>query len=336
MDDFSFSVSREARDNELADEYDVVILGAGPAGLTASIYTSRAKLKTLLIEKEAIGGEVASTDLIENYPGFPEGISGGELADRMLEQSKRFGTQVVHKNIDSLDLASQHKIIKFDAKTIKAKSVIIASGTSPKALNIPGEKEFKGRGVSYCATCDGPIFSGKDIAIIGCGNSGLQEGLFILKFVKLLTMVEFLPTIQAEKILQERMKTHKNIKWFLNHQITSINGQDSVSSITIKNREIQKEKQIPVQGVFIYVGLIPNTDYLGNQIKLNKWGYIISDERMQTSIPGVLAAGDIRDTQIRQIATAIGDGAVAASSAQHFIENSLKEGIKNGSYTRKR
>jgi len=322
MDDFSFSISRESTNNDLADEYDVVILGAGPAGLTASIYTSRAKLKTLLIEKEALGGEVASTDLVENYPGFPEGINGGELADRMLEQSERFGTQVIYKDIESLDLTSPQKIIRFDSKTIKAKSVIIASGTSPKALNIPGEKKFKGRGVSYCATCDGPFFNGKNVAIIGCGNSGLQEGLFMLKFVKSLTMVEFLPTIQAEKILQDRMKTHKNIEWYLNHQITSINGEDFVSSITIKNRETQKEKQIPVHGVFIYVGLTPNTKYLGDQIKLNKWGYILSDERMQTSIPGVFAAGDIRDKDIRQVATAVGDGAVAASSAQHFIENS--------------
>jgi len=322
MDDFSFSISRESTNNDLADEYDVVILGAGPAGLTASIYTSRAKLQTLLIEKEALGGEVASTDLVENYPGFPEGINGGELADRMLEQSERFGTQVIYKDIESLDLTSPQKIIKFDSKAIKAKSVIIASGTSPKDLNIPGEKKFKGRGVSYCATCDGPFFNGKNVAIIGCGNSGLQEGLFMLKFVKSLTMVEFLPTIQAEKILQDRMKTHKNIEWYLNHQITSINGEDFVSSITIKNRETQKEKQIPVHGVFIYVGLTPNTKYLGDQIKLNKWGYILSDERMQTSIPGVFAAGDIRDKDIRQVATAVGDGAVAASSAQHFIENS--------------
>jgi thioredoxin reductase (NADPH) len=322
MDDFSFSISRESTNNDLTDEYDVVILGAGPAGLTASIYTSRAKLKTLLIEKEALGGEVASTDFVENYPGFPEGINGGELADRMLEQAERFGTQVIYKDIESLDLTSPQKIIKFDSKTIKAKSVIIASGTSPKDLNIPGEKKFKGRGVSYCATCDGPFFNGKNVAIIGCGNSGLQEGLFMLKFVKSLTMVEFLPTIQAEKILQDRMKTHKNIEWYLNHQITSINGEDFVSSITIKNRETQKEKEIPVQGVFVYVGLTPNTKYLGDQIKLNKWGYILSDERMKTSIPGVFAAGDIRDKDIRQVATAVGDGAVAASSAQHFIENS--------------
>lgn len=321
MDSISFNVSKEIEVENLNEEYDIVILGGGPAGLTSAIYSARAKMKTLVIEKEIIGGEAASTDLIENYPGFPEGISGMELADRMEEQAVRFGAHIVYANIDSLDLKSQPKIIKIDSKTIKAKSIIITSGTSPKALNIPGEKEFKGKGVSYCATCDGPIFSGKDIAIIGCGNSGLQEGLFILKFVKSLTMVEFLPTIQAEKILQERMDTHENVKWLLNHQITAINGKDWVSSITVKNRENNEEKDIPVQGVFIYVGLIPNTAYLGEQIKLNKWGYILTDEKMATSLPGVFAAGDIRETQIRQVATAIGDGAVAASSAQQYIEN---------------
>ena len=218
MEGFTFNIAKESETKELQDEYDVVILGGGPAGLTSAIYASRAKLKTLLVEKEVIGGEAASTDKIENYPGFPEGISGIELAERMRQQAERFGAQIMYAEVQSLDLKSQPKEIELDMGKVKAKSVIIASGTSPKSLNVPGEKEFKGRGVSYCATCDGPIFSGKDIAIIGCGNSGLQEGLFILKFVKSLTMIEYLPTIQAEKILQERMQQHDNVRWLLNHQ----------------------------------------------------------------------------------------------------------------------
>ena len=321
MANFSFFVTKEVQSAELAEEYNVVILGGGPAGLTSAIYASRAKLKTLVIEKEIIGGEAASTDLIENYPGFPAGISGNELAHRMQEQAEHFGAQIVFATIDSINLKNQPKIIKFNKNTITAQSIIIASGTSPKALNIPGENKFKGRGVSYCATCDGPIFSGKDIAIVGCGNSGLQEGLFIHKFAKSLTCVEFLPTIRAENILQDRMNKYDNVNWLLNHQITSINGTDWVSSITVQNREDKNETEIPLQGVFIYVGLIPNTAYLDKQVKLNEWNYIITDNKMQTSTPGVFAAGDIRETQIRQVATAIGDGAVAASSAQHFIEN---------------
>jgi len=322
MEGFTFNISKESKAEELAEEYDVVILGGGPAGLTSSIYASRGKLKTLLVEKEIIGGEAASTDMIENYPGFPEGISGVELAERMREQAERFGTQITYANIESLDLKSQPKTIKLDnGSTVKAKAVIIASGTSPKSLNIPGEKEFKGRGVSYCATCDGPIFTGKDIAIIGAGNSGLQEGLFILKFVKSLTIVEFLPTIQAEKILQDRMNEHDNVTWLLNHQITAIKGDNWVSSIVVKDRATNEEKEIPVQGVFVYIGLVPNTDYLKDQVDLNDWGYIKTDHQMRTSVPGVFAAGDIREKELRQVATAIGDGAIAAASAQHYIEN---------------
>ncbi len=320
MKELSFAISKRPETTELEKDYDLIVLGGGPAGLTAAIYAARAQMKILLLEKEAIGGEAASTDLIENYPGFPEGVSGFELADRMRRQAERFGTQIYYAPPGEINLKSQPKTITLEGKTLNTKTVIIASGTSPKTLNIPGEAKFKGHGVSYCATCDGPIFSGKDIAIIGAGNSGLQEGLFILKFVKSLAMVEYLPTIQAEKILEERIRAHENVNWLLNHQITSINGEKWVNSITVKDRETEKDKEIPVEGVFIYIGLNPNTEYIDGQVALDKWGYIITDQKMQTSLPGVFAAGDIRETEIRQVATAIGDGAVAANSVQHFIE----------------
>jgi thioredoxin reductase (NADPH) len=323
MQDLSFTISKMSEKTELEKNYDLIILGGGPAGLTAAIYAARAQIKTLLVEKEAIGGEAASTDLIENYPGFPEGVSGFELADRMRRQAERFGTRIYYARPHEMILKSQPKKITLDGKKLKAKTIIIASGTSPKTLNIPGEAKFKGHGVSYCATCDGPIFSGKDIAIIGAGNSGLQEGMFILKFVKSLAIVEYLPTIQAEKILEERIRAHENVNWLLNHQITSINGEKWVNSIAVKNRVTEKDKEILVEGVFIYVGLNPNTEYVYGQLELNKWGYIITDQKMQTSLPGVFAAGDIRETEMRQVATAIGDGAVAANSAQQFIEKYL-------------
>ena len=320
MQDLSFIISNAPATIGLEKEYDLVILGGGPAGLTAAIYASRARMKTLLVEKSGIGGEAASTDLIENYPGFPEGIRGFELADRMYQQAKRFGAQIYCAIPDELNLQSQPKEITIGGKTIYAKTVVIASGTSPKTLNIPGEQKFRGHGVSYCATCDGPLFTNKDIAIIGAGNSGLQEGLFILRFVRSLTIVEYLPTIQAEKILQERIRAHENVNWVLNHQMTSINGKDHVSSISVKDRSTAKVKEIAVEGVFIYIGLNPNTECLKGQVALNRWGYIVTDQKMQTSIAGVFAAGDVRDTEMRQVATAIGDGAVAVSSAQHFIE----------------
>jgi thioredoxin reductase (NADPH) len=327
LEGISFRVSKATEAGKMEEVYDLAILGGGPAGLTAAIYASRGKMKTLVIEKVAIGGEAASTSLIENYPGFPEGISGVDLADRMHAQAKKFGTQVVFATPQDLDLTNQPKELTVEGRRIQAKSVLIASGTSPKPLDIPGEKEFKGKGVSYCATCDAPIFKGKDIAIIGCGNSGLQEGLFIHKFVKSLTMVEFLPTIQAEKILQENIQAHKNVRWLLNHEILSINGEQWVSSITVRERSTQEVKEVPVEGVFIYVGLKPNTDYLDDQVGLNELGFIPTDQRMQTSVPGVFAAGDVRVTEMRQVATAIGDGAMAAATAQHFIESIVRERV---------
>jgi thioredoxin reductase (NADPH) len=324
MEGISLKVIKEVEEHELRSEYDMVILGGGPAGLTAAIYASRSRMRTLVVEKEAIGGEAASTSMIENYPGFPEGIKGAELAERMRSQAQKFGAQIIVESPQTLDLRAVPKEVRLGGQLVRAQSIIIASGTSPRKLGIPGEKELKGRGVSYCATCDGPIFADKDIAIIGCGNSGVQEGLFILKFVRSMTMVEFLPTIQAEEILQESMRAHENVRWLLNHETLSINGEDWVESITVKDRETGAEKEIPVEGVFIYIGLKPNSDYLAGQVELNEWGFIPTDERMQTSVPGVFAAGDIRETELRQIATAIGDGAVAASSAYHYVDSKTR------------
>lgn len=320
MEGLTFSLKKDDDSIELLDFYDVVILGGGPAGLTAAIYAARAKLNTLIIEKKEIGGEAAATDVIENYPGFPEGINGHALADRMMQQAKRFGAELYNGEVMNLDLKKSPITFLLDGQAISASSIIIATGTSPKTLNIPGETELKGRGVSYCATCDGPIYSGKDIAIIGGGNSGLQEGLFILKFVKSITLIEYQDKLNAEKILQEKFKANKNTATLLNHQVLSINGEQRVESITVKNRASGEKKVIPVEGVFVYIGLIPNTDLFKGQLELNQWGYIVADDKLQTSIPGVFVAGDVRDKGLRQVATAIGDGAVAAVSAEHFIE----------------
>ncbi len=320
MQGLTFSLKKDEEKVELADHYDVVILGAGPAGLTAAIYTARARLSTLVIEKKAVGGEAAATDVIENYPGFPEGINGHALADRMVQQAKRFGAEIHYGEVMQVNLKSSPKSFIIDGKLVLAHAVIIATGTSPKLLNVPGEKELKGRGVSYCATCDGPIYAGKDIAIIGGGNSGLQEGLFILKFVKSITLIEYMPKLNAEKILQEKFQSHPNTMTLLNHQVLSINGAGKVESITVKDRATGVTKSIPVEGVFVYIGLTPNTELFKGQIELNEWGYIVTDEKLQASVPGVFVAGDVRDKGLRQVATAIGDGAVAAVSAEHYIE----------------
>ncbi|KPL04119.1 MAG: thioredoxin reductase [candidate division Zixibacteria bacterium SM23_73_2] len=305
-------------------DFDLIIIGGGPAGLTAGIYATRARLKTLLIGKLVPGGQAASTEWVENYPGFPEGIKGPELIEKMKKQADRFGLETLIEEVVSVELQGETKVIKTNNDQLSCKALIIATGTEPKKLNIPGEDKFKGRGVSYCATCDGPFFRDKDVAIIGCGNSGLQEGIFLLKFVKSISFVEFLPRMTAEKILQERIQKEKNTKFFLNHMATSINGENKIESITVKNRETGKEENIPFQGIFIYVGLIPNTKFLEGKLELDKYGFVVTNENTETNIPGVYAAGDVRHKILQQITTATSDGSIAAFMAERYVEK-IKE-----------
>lgn len=306
-------------------DYDLIIIGGGPAGLTAGIYAARARLNTLLIAKLVPGGQVSTTEWVENYPGFPEGVGGMELMKKMEQQAKKFGLKTKTDEITSVDFEDRTKIVRTSNEEYRSPTLIIATGTDYKKLNIPGEEKFKGRGVSYCATCDGPFFKEKDIAVIGCGNSGLQEGSFLLKFVKSINFVEFLPHMTAEKILQERATKEPRNKFYLNHMITSINGEDKVESVVIKKRNTGEEKKIPVQGVFIYVGLIPNTQFLKKKLELNKWGYIKANQNTETSVPGVYAAGDVREKILQQITTATSDGSIAAFTAEKYIEKLKQE-----------
>ena len=301
--------------------YDVIIIGGGAAGLTAGIYSSRERLKTLLLEKGVCGGLTASTDIVENYPGFPDSVKGTDLMEKFKEHAEKFGVVINEfEEVKNLKAEGKNIKVKTDKGEYNTHAVIVASGSIPKKLNIPGEEELKGRGVSYCATCDGPLFRNKDVAIIGCGNSGLQEGESVLRYVKSVTFVEFLPHMTAAKILQERLQKKENTTFFLNHALTAINGEKKVGSIKVKNRQTGEDKDIPVDGVFIYAGFLPNAGFLEGTVKLDGAGYIMTNEKMETTVPGIYAAGDVCSKKVRQIDTACGDGTVAVISALERIK----------------
>lgn len=301
--------------------YDLIIVGGGPAGLTAGIYASRARLKTLLLEKQITGGLAATTAMLENYPGFPDGIGGMELLTNIRSQAERFGTHISEfEEVTGVKRKGNLIEVETSKNSYSALALIVSTGSEPKKLNVPGEEEFLGRGVSYCATCDAPLFSDMDVAVIGCGNSGLQEGEHLLKFVKGCKFIEYLPYMTAEKILQERLQNYKNTEFFLNHELIAIEGDNKVNSVLIRDRETRKDRRIPISGVFIYVGLNPNTHFLRSILKLDKFGFIITNEKMETSIHGIFAAGDVRSKDIRQVSTAVGEGSIAAINAEKYIE----------------
>ena len=306
--------------------YDVIIIGGGPAGLTAAIYASREGLTTILLEKMLCGGLAASTAHIENWPGTPEGVNGADLMEKFKRQSAKFGTQIA-EFAEVIKVEPIEKAVKVTTSSgsYTGKTLIVATGSVPKKLNVPGEDKFYGKGVSYCATCDGPFYKGKDIAVIGCGDSGLQEGESLLTFVKSVTFIEFLPFIKAQQILQERVQKKPNTKFLLNHTVTSINGDKTVKSVTIKNRQTNKEETIDVQGIFIYVGFLPNTKFLEGVVDLDPAGYVITNDDMQTSVLGIYAAGDVRSKKIRQITNACGDGTIAALAARDYIRQTEGE-----------
>lgn len=301
--------------------YDVIIVGGGPSGITSAIYSSRARLKTLLIEKVGCGGQIAITDHLENYPGFEQGINGFELAVKMQTQATNFGTEFVYGEVVSLQLNNKiKKVVLSDNKEYLTKTIIIAVGANFKKLGIKGEQEFIGKGVSYCATCDGPFFRNKEIVVVGGGDSALQEALYLTKFAAKVNLIHRRNEFRAAKILQEKVFAQQKINIIFDSVVEEISGKDLLEQVTLKNVKTNTISQLSVNGVFVFVGWTPNTSFLNNQIKLNEQGYIVTDDKMNTSIEGVFACGDVREKILRQVVTATGDGAIAAISAQHYLE----------------
>jgi len=305
-------------------DYELVILGGGPAGLTAGLYAARGGLNVILIEKIVPGGQVIITDWIENYPGFPEGLSGPDLVQKMTEQVKRFDLNIENNEVVSVDFSEPVKKITLNDKTITSHTIIIATGASPKKLGVPGEDIFYGKGISSCATCDGPFFKEGVVAAVGGGDTAVQESLFLTKFVKKVYLIHRRNKLRAAAILQKRALANEKIEMMWDSVLTDISGLTNVENITVQNVKTGDKTQLSVDGCFIWVGTIPNTQFLADSVKLDEYGFIIADLNMETSVPGVFTAGDVRNTPLRQVVTAVGDGAIAAVSAENYIENVKK------------
>jgi len=301
-------------------EYDLVIIGAGPGGLTAGLYAARARMNVLLIEKAVPGGQILVTDWIENYPGFPEGISGYDLAEKIKEQALSLGLNIETAEVQGLDLSGTIREVILKEKRIKTKSLIIASGASPKKPGI-GEEKFMGKGVSFCATCDGPFFRDKVVVAVGGGDTAIQESIFLTKFAKKVYVVHRRDELRATKILQERAFANDKIEFLWDSVVTGMDGFFGVEKVHVKNLKTGNESEIEANGCFIWIGILPNTEFIKGDVKTDESGFIVVDTKMQTNVPGVFAIGDVRDTPLRQIATAVGDGAIAAVSAEHYVEN---------------
>ncbi|MFP4458888.1 MAG: NAD(P)/FAD-dependent oxidoreductase [Candidatus Zixiibacteriota bacterium] len=301
---------------------ELAILGAGPAGITAGIYAKRAGIDFAIIEKEPISGLITNTMDLENYPGFPEPQTGNELMEKFKKQLENLGTTIEMATVEKIEKDGDGYKVKLDNDEIHARTIIISTGSRIRPLGIPDEEKYIGRGISYCATCDGPLYSGKKIAIVGTGNSGIQEGLFLLKFVGHIDYIEMLPNMIAEQILQDRIAKHDNVDFHLSNKITKIEGDPFVEKVTIENVETGDEKTLEVDGIFVFIGYLPNTKCFEGTVELDKKGYIIADhDTLGTSAPGIFAAGDVRHKRLRQVATAVGDGANAVFSVQHYLEN---------------
>ncbi len=302
------------------ESIDVLIVGAGPAGLTAAIYASRSGLRTVVYEKGFPGGLATVTDRIDNYPGFPEGVSGMELGQLMEKQAKRFGAEMEMATIDRL--WSENGMIRatVNGRTITAGAAIVATGSVPRKIGVPGETELTGRGVSYCATCDGPLYKDKVTAIIGGGDSALQEALFLTRFAGRVVVIHRRDELRGAMVLQNEVRTNPKVEIVLNKAIQKIEGREEATGVLVKDKASGEESLIAAEGIFIYVGYDPSVGFLGEEFRRSESGFLMTDPDLRTSVPGVFAAGDVRQKILKQVVTAAGEGALAAVSAYAYLE----------------
>jgi len=303
--------------------YDVVIIGAGPAGLTAGIYAARGGLKTLIVELAMPGGQAASTENIENYPGFPQGINGYELMNSFHQQALTFGVEFIFEEVHKLELKGIVKKIHLDSQVLEARAIIIAAGSKPRLLGVPGEESLKGRGVSYCATCDGAFFRGKKVVVVGGGDAAIEEGIYLTKFAEEVIIVHRRAGFRASQIAMNRAKDNPKIRFEMNATIQEIRGTDRVEGVRILEVLTGEIREIPADGVFIYVGTDPNAQFINHEIEADDHGYILTNSVLKTNVEGVYAVGDIRNTPLRQVATAVGDGALAAVEVEKFLSENV-------------
>ncbi|GAA5512549.1 thioredoxin reductase [Deinococcus carri] len=306
-----------------AQDFDVVIVGGGPAGLTAAIYTGRASLSTLVLEKGMPGGQIAQTEEVENYPGFPEPIHGMELAQRMVQQAEKFGARIEMEEVEAIEAAPGNHPYVFTVRgyggTYRAKSVILATGANPKRLNVPGEEQFWGKGVSTCATCDGFFYRGKKVVVVGGGDAAVEEGLFLTKFADEVTLIHRRDTLRANKVAQARAFANPKMKFIWDTAVEEIEGTDNVTGVRLKNLKTGETSDFPTDGVFIFIGHVPNTEFVQGTVTLRPDGYVEVTDEIYTSVPLLFAAGDVSDYVYRQLATSVGAGTRAAMSAERAL-----------------
>lgn len=301
--------------------YDVIVIGGGPGGYTAALYAARANLSVAILEKLSPGGQMGTTDVIDNYPGFPQGVNGFELAMQMKEGAERFGAQTQLAEVTQVELAGQVKTIHTSGGDYQARTVVLATGAHPRELGLPGERELRGRGVSYCATCDGMFYRGKTVVVVGGGNTAVSDVLYLSRLCEKVYLVHRRDALRASKVYLDPLQKAENVEFVWDSEVKQLLRDQAVTGVRVRNKKTGEERDIPCGGVFVAVGYLPNTELYRGQVEMDEAGYVLADETTQTNLPGVFAVGDLRKKPLRQVVTAASDGAVAA----HFIEEYLNQ-----------